>query len=161
MAVDIVHGQHIFLKLMEAMPVRTTSKEACMELLRELTNVWAVPVGGSPLIESGGDMTNGGAEARISAKVGFPRSNKRLPMRSFTLFLITSSVNPSHVELVVYRASAERWISIVVPPEELCDSWKYSDPPGTLCWHTFHWLPFQGTPVATSDDAVGGQTTCR
>ena len=76
-AVDLVHGQHTFLNLTnEGHAVRTTSKEACMELLRELTNVWAVPVGGSPLIESGGDMTNGGAEARISAKVGFPRSNK-------------------------------------------------------------------------------------
>ena len=114
-----------------------------MELLRELTNVWAVPVGGSPLMESGGDMTNGGAEARISANVGLPRSSKRLPMRSFTLFLIASSVNPSHVELVVYRASAERWISIVVRPEEPREPMKYSEPPGTLCWHTFHWLPFQ------------------
>ena len=112
--------------------MRTTSNEVCMELLRELTNVWAVPVGGSPLIESGGDMTNGGAEARISANVGLPRSSKRLPMRSFTLFLIASSVNPSHVELVVYRASAERWISIVVPPEP-CDSMKWSEPPGILC----------------------------
>ena len=123
--------------------MRTTSNEACMELLRELTNVWAVPVGGSPLMESGGDMTNGGAEARISANVGLPRSSKRLPMRSFTLFLIASSVNPSHVELVVYRASAERWISMVVRPEEPREPMKYSEPPGTLCWHTFHWLPFQ------------------
>ena len=93
-----------------------TSNETCSELLRELTNVWAVPVGGSPLIESGDDMTSGGAEALISAKVGLPRSSKRLPMMSFTLLfcLLFPTSSQKNDKLLALTLTALAWATIFV-----------------------------------------------